>query len=146
MEHQVRVSDVVVAAAEAAALEVIGGADARAPEQPLGAHAEFAHPRDVRVHGHRLPARELHVHLEVVLQVRADTRQVRDRRDAARVQQAGRADAGELQQLRRVDRPAAQDDFAGAHRLRTAPARVYSTPTARGPSNTTRVAGTVFSP
>ena len=51
------------------------------------------------------------------------------------------ADPGQLQQLRGVDRAAAQDDLARASRavLPAWPPRRYSTPTARLPSNRTLV-------
>ena len=45
----------------------------------------------------------------VVLQILADARQVGDHRYALLAQQIGRPDAGKLQQLRRVDRPAAEN-------------------------------------
>ena len=57
----------------------------------------------------------------MVLQVPADAGQIVDDPDAVLLQMPGRADAGEHQELRRVDRPAAQDDFAagagGAQRI-----------------------------
>ena len=59
----------------------------------------------------------LDVDLEVVLQVLADARQVGDDLDPERAQLGRRADARELEQLRRVDRAAAQDDLAAARDL-----------------------------
>ena len=57
----------------------------------------------------------------MVLEIRADAGQVVDDCDAVLLQLPGRADAGEHQKLRRVDRAAAQDDFAprldGADRI-----------------------------
>ena len=80
----------------------------------------------------------LDVDLEVVLQVLADARQVVDDVDAERLELAGVADPGELEQLRRVDRAAAEDHLAGLDPLRPVlPAT--STPTARVPSNSTRL-------
>ena len=58
----------------------------------------------------------LDVHLEVVLEVLADTGQVVHDVDPDAPQVFGVADAGELEQLRRVERAAAQDHLAGAHR------------------------------
>ena len=49
-----------------------------------------------------------HAHLEMILQVGADARHVGDHVDAMRAQQLRRADAGELQDLRRIDRAARQ--------------------------------------
>ena len=142
VEHQVRVRHVVVGPGEAAALEMVRRAGAGPPEQPLGADHRPVAPLQRGRHRDRLLAGVLDVDLEVILQVLADARQVGDHVDAVLAQQAGRADAGELEQLRRVDRPAAQDDLAGADLLRlTAAARRpglrcrYSTPTARLPSN-----------
>ena len=49
-----------------------------------------------------------------------------DDRDAEDLQEAGRADAGKLQKLRRVDRAGAEDDFAaGAGGLRAAVAEIF---------------------
>ena len=57
----------------------------------------------------------LHVHLEVVLEVLADTGKVMHRRDPDGPEVIGVADARDLQQLRRVERATAQDHLAGAH-------------------------------
>ena len=64
------------------------------------------------VHGDRLGAAILHAHLQVVLQVGADARHVGDHLDAERAQQRGRSEPRELQQLRRVECAARQDDLA----------------------------------
>src|SRR5439155_18949963 len=113
VEHQVRVDHVVVAAGEAAALEVVGGPRAAAQEQPLradhGAVAPLQRGRD----RHRQLRAVLDVHLQVVLQVLAHAGQVGDHVDAERGQVRGGADAGQLEQLRGVDRPAGQDELAG---------------------------------
>ncbi|MDH6501180.1 hypothetical protein M2156_007399 [Streptomyces sp. SAI-149] len=116
VEHQVGVVDVIVAAREAARLEVIGrrGALAEEPLQPDEGGAPF---REIRLHGDGLLAGVLDVHLQVVLQVLADARQVVDDVDAERAQLLGVADAGELEQLRGVDGAAAEDDLLGAHLL-----------------------------
>ena len=82
----------------------------------------------------------LDVDLEVVLEVLADARQVGDDRDAERREVRRRPDARQLEQLRRVDRAAGEDDLAGLDRARCPPpGRSISTPIARRPSNTTRV-------
>ena len=65
-------------------------------------------------------AQVLDVDLEVILQVLADARQVVHDRDAERLELARVPDAGELQQLRRVDRAAAEDDLLRADHLRLA--------------------------
>ena len=133
VEHQVRVRDVVVAAREPAALEVVRGARAAAEEQPLrtrstGASATSGTARSrpaactrtgCRPPGgpagaRRRPGRSCTTSMPSALEL------------------VGVADARELQQLRRVDRAAAQDDLAGRRRARGRRARcVYSTPTAR---------------
>ena len=59
----------------------------------------------------RLGAGEHDQHREMVLQVLAD-RQIDHRLDADRAQMIGRADAGQHQDLRRVERAAAEDDLA----------------------------------
>ena len=59
----------------------------------------------------------------------ADAGQVGDDRDAEGLEVRGRPDAGQLQQLRRVDRAAAQDDLAAVDRSRVPPPwRSISTP------------------
>src|SRR5690606_20577674 len=50
----------------------------------------------------------------MILQVLADPRQVDDWFDAGVLQRPGRADAGQHQQMRAVERPRAQDHFAAA--------------------------------
>ena len=52
-----------------------------------------------------------------VLQIAADAWQVDTHGDAVLAQFGGRTDAGQQQQLRRVERAAAQDDFAARHGL-----------------------------
>ena len=114
VEHQVRVVDVVVAA-----------------EKPPPSKWLVA-PRPLRRNSHSAPIRGrlrqrspgaietgclrgvLDVDLEVVLQVLADPGRSCDDVDAEPARGApGRPDAGELQQLRGVDRAAAEDDLAG---------------------------------
>ena len=63
----------------------------------------------------------LDVDLEVVLEVLADPGQVLDDVDAERPQLIGGADARQLQELRRVDRPAAEHDLAGLSPPRPSP-------------------------
>ena len=66
----------------------------------------------------RLRRRVLDVHLEMVLEVLPDARQVVDDVDAEGRELVRVADPRELEELRRVDRPAAEDHLAGPHDLR----------------------------
>ena len=54
----------------------------------------------------------------MVLEVLADARQVGHDGDAERPEQLGRPDAGQLEELRRVERPAGQDHLAGRDPVR----------------------------
>ena len=81
----------------------------------------------------------LDVDLEVVLEVLADARQVVHGVDAERLELVGVADAGELQQLRRVDRAAAEDHLAGADVVERPPSTHLDADGPRRRSNTTRV-------
>ncbi len=76
VEHQVRVGDVVVAAGESAALEVVGRARAAAQEQPAGADQRPVAPLERGRDRDRLLAAVLDVDLEVILQVLADAGQL----------------------------------------------------------------------
>ncbi len=143
VEHEVRVGDVLVRTGEATALEVVRRPWAATEEQPLEAD-----PRPApllgrrRLHRHRLGAGVLDVHLEVVLEVLTDAGEVGHDRDAERAQVVRRADPGEHQQLRGVDRPAGKDHVTGEDPIRrpsSARPRATSTPMARDPSNSTRL-------
>ncbi len=138
VEHQVGVGHVVVAASEAAGFEVVRGTGALAQEQPLGADERSPPHLQLRLQRDRLLARVLHVDLEMVLHVLADSRQVVHHRDAQRAERAGITDAAELQQLWRVERAATQDDFPCGHLLRGPAASAELHPVARVPSNSTR--------
>ncbi len=111
MEHQVRVADLIVAAQEAAALEVVGRPWPAAQEEPPGADGRPVTPFQRRRDRDRELGPELHVDLQVILQVLADAGQVGDHVDAGRGQVVRGTDPGQLQQLRRVDRAAGQDDL-----------------------------------
>ena len=50
--------------------------------------------------------------VDVIVQVRADAGQILGDANAVRAQMVGRTDAGQQQQLRRIDRAAAEDYFA----------------------------------
>jgi len=89
---------------------------------------------EIVVEVHFFRAFENHADLEMVLQVAADARHVVHERDAMLGEQRGRADAGELEQLRRVERAAERMTSLDARAVRTAPFCRYSTPIARRPS------------
>ena len=80
----------------------------------------------------------------MVLQALADLRRVVHHRDAVRSSSARGPDAGKLQELRRVERAAGEDDLACAF-LTSSPSCRYSTPIARFPSNSTLVASAFVS-
>ena len=113
VEHEVRVGDLVVGPGEPAALEVVGRARPAPQEEPLRPD-ERPPPqlRRRRLHRHRLERLVLDVDLEVVLQVRPDPGQVGDDRDAEGAEIVGPPHPGQLEELRRVDRPAGEDDLA----------------------------------
>ena len=67
----------------------------------------------------------LDVHLEVVLQVLADARDIGDHVDAEPPQLLGIADPGQLEELRRCDRPAREDHLAGPGLDSRAAVRVF---------------------
>jgi hypothetical protein len=100
VEHQVGVGHIVVAAREAAALEVVGGARAAAEEQPVGADPRPGSPSERRLDGDRLLAAVLDIHLEVILHVLAHARQVGHRVDTEALELVRVADTGKLEQLR----------------------------------------------
>ncbi len=128
VEHEVRIGDLVVAPDEAAALEVVRRAGAAAEEQPLESDPRLAPIGERRLHRDRLRALVLDVDLEMVLEVLADAGQVVDDRDPDGLQLRGIADAGELEQLGRVDRAASEDHLAAVDRLRPTALSVSSTP------------------
>ena len=123
VEHQVRVGDVVVAADEAAGLEVVRRARAAPEEQPLEADPRLAPSASAGcIETGCVPV--LDVDLEVVLEVLADAGQVVDDRDAERQQLRRVADARELEELGRVDRAAGEDHLPAEDRSRPAARRV----------------------
>src|SRR5690606_6104395 len=122
VEHQVRVVDHVVTAHEPTGLEVVGRRGAGAGQQPLQTDLRTVAQHERGVEGHRLLAGVLHVDLEVVLEVLTDTGQILHDRDAERLQVTRVAHAVELEQLRRVDRPTAEDDLTTVDVLRLATA------------------------
>ncbi|KAG0923995.1 hypothetical protein G6F32_014075 [Rhizopus arrhizus] len=99
--------------AEQAALVDPDGQRPTAKQQPLQSHAGAATPRAQLVVGGDGPRGFVdEPDLQVVLQVLADARQIPHHADAELPQQRGRPDAGQLQQLRRLQRARAQHHFA----------------------------------
>ena len=92
---------------------MVGGAEALAGEQPLRADHGFADEVGLAIERDRLRAGHLEVEFEVILQVRADAGAVGDYGDAVRGEFGAGADAGEFEQLHRVDRAAGEDHLAG---------------------------------
>ncbi len=113
----------------------------RPPQQPLQSDLRRAPRRcEVVVGRDRLRAFEDEAQLQVVLQVLAHAGKIVHDRNAELLQQGCRTDARQLQQLRALQRTGGKYHFArGGHALRLAACR-YSTPVARVPSNSTRVA------
>ena len=83
----------------------------------------------------------LDVDLEVVLEVLADAGQVGDDVDAERAQRScALPTPGELEELGRVDRAAAEDHLAGEDALAAGAGELHLDTDRRVPSNSTRVA------
>ncbi len=68
------------------------------------------------VRRNRLRAAEDQARVEMILQIGADAGHVGDHIDAMLAQQRRRTNSGKLHQLRRVERAAREDDFAGSAR------------------------------
>ena len=136
--HQVRVCNLIVAADEASRLEVVRRTRAGAEEEPLEAHPGAVAPFHRRCHRDGLLRRVLDVDLEVILEVLADTRKVVHDVDVECIELATVADPRELQELRRVDRAAAEDHLAGLDPTRPGSRRDLDPDRAR-PSNSTRL-------
>ena len=125
MKLDVRVAHAGAAADEAAALEVIAGAEAVPGEEPARADERAAHQRNLRVKRDGLAAGDLKVELQVILQVLAHTRQLAHHVDAVGGELVSRADARQHQQLGRIDRTGAQDHLAPcAHLVKEAAAPI----------------------
>ena len=115
VEHQVRIGDLVVAPGEAAGLEMVRRAEPRAEEQPLGADERLAPVLQPGSDRDGLRARVLDVHLEVILEMFADPRDVLHHVHAERAELIGVADTRELQCLGGIDGATAQDHFPCAN-------------------------------
>ena len=88
-----------------------------AKKQPLQTEFHLAEPGvQLVVGGDRFGAFVNQSDLQVILQIFADTGQMMPYRDAVRLQQRCGADAGELQQLRRLNRACRQQHFSFAMR------------------------------
>ena len=105
----VRIGDPGTAADEAAAFEMIGRTQSAFPEQPARADQRLSQRIHRRIEGDRKFGFDLEIEFQMVLQILANARKIVDRRNAMRAQFVGRADPRQLQQLRRIDRPACQD-------------------------------------
>src|SRR5262249_384763 len=94
------------------------GEEALAPQRILQRLTRQAPAARVVVEGEVVRRdREFYARRIVIAQVLADALQLMHRRNAERTQETGLPDAGELQGLGRVDRAAADDDFARCSRL-----------------------------
>ena len=122
MVLQIGMLDARARADEGARLEVAGRAEPPFQQDPLQADARLVPGPLRRVQRDRLGARVLDVDLQMVLEIAADARQVRHRRDLEPFELVGVADAGQHQQLRRVDRAAGEDHLALGADARGAPA------------------------
>ncbi len=120
VEHQVRIWLIRIRLHERSGLEVIRRR--RPPtEQPLEPDPRRPPFRQMRLHRHRFLAGVLDVHLEVVLQILADTGKVTDHVDAEAPEVIGVPDAGELQELRRVEGTTARDHLGPTRRVARSP-------------------------
>ena len=93
-------------------LEVVSGAWPTLEQVPVNADGNLVVPLQRRIDGHRLRTSLLHIHLQVILQVLTHTRQVFHQWNRQCRQLIGRPDTRLQQQLRRIDRPGADNDLA----------------------------------
>jgi hypothetical protein len=98
----------VTAADETAAFGDVGRAGTLASHQVLQRDCRVAET----VVGNRLDAVLQRADVQMILQVRADARQILCDTNAVRAQMVGRTNAGQQQQLRRIDCAAAEDYLA----------------------------------
>ena len=110
------------AAHETAGLGHVGAARSVAMAQPAQAGGQFV---EVVVAELARVAVE-RADVQVILQVGADVGHVGDHRDAVPAQMVGRAEPGQHQQLRRVDRARGEDHLAGLDPLGIVPAATQS--------------------
>ncbi len=112
MELNVGIANAGARADEAAGLEMIGGAEAPSAHKPLGADEGAPEEAGMRKERDRLLGGDLKSEFEMVLQVFANAGPVGNDVDPKRAQFPRRPHARQLQQLRRIDRAAAQYDLA----------------------------------
>ena len=112
---------------------------AAACEQPLQTHLGKARgASNLIVQRDPLLQSDNHARLVVILQIAADFRRVGDNGNAKPPQQIRRTDAGQLQQLRRLQRAGRHSTTSrSAAALNTWPFLIHSTPVATRPLNTT---------
>ena len=96
---------------EGGRLEMVGRAEPALEQQPARPDQRLGERVQHRVKGDRLDRFLLDVEFEVVLQIAADAGPVGDDRDAFRAQLLRRPDAGEQQELGRVDGRGGDDDL-----------------------------------
>ena len=115
----VRKLDTRSTANEAAGLEVICRPQAVLEQQPARADRQFGQWLDGGVERYRLLAGHLEIELKVILQVLAHTRSIGNDFDTVFAQFGRGTNAGQLQQLRRIDRSGRYDHLAArTHGLR----------------------------
>ena len=112
MELNVGIANAGARADEAAGLEMIGGAEAAPAHEPFSADKRALDEASMRKERDRLLGGDLKSEFEMVLQVFANAGPVGDDVDPERAQFRRRPHARQLQQLRRIDRPAAKNDLA----------------------------------
>ncbi|CCJ88366.1 protein of unknown function DUF140 [Cronobacter turicensis 564] len=113
----VRPGERFAAADKPAALKVVAGADTSAVKQPLRADFRLVPPFQRRIERHRLFALVLQIHLQVILKILADARQIMHHRNIKLFQQFSIPHAGSLEDLRRGDGACAEQHFAARMNL-----------------------------
>ncbi|CCK06833.1 protein of unknown function DUF140 [Cronobacter sakazakii 696] len=113
----VRPGELFTAADKPAAFKVVAGADTGAVKQPLRADFRLIPPFQRRVERNRLFTFVLQIHLQVILQIFADARQIMHHRNIKLFQQFRITDAGTLEDLRRGDSTRAEQHFTARMNL-----------------------------
>ena len=96
---------------ESACFKVIGCSPAFFAHHPFQQHPCLFVELECGIKRNRLFATVLDIHLEVILQILADTRQINNDRHLDLLKVNRPPDSGQLQQLCGVDHTAAQNDF-----------------------------------
>src|SRR5437762_7044163 len=89
----VGIVDAGMRADEAAALEMIGGAETGLEQEPFEPDEGLGEEIEARTQRYRLQAFHLEIEFEMILQIVADARQIVDGRDADRFEMCGIANA-----------------------------------------------------